>query len=826
MTEPDTRSSQPHAIRVLSLRSGGSSLGRKLRRITDLSRFTSLIRLDLSENLLTSCAGLEVLSKSLQHLNLSQNRIESMTPLFQLTKLRVLDMSNNRVVEISSKISSLTSLTELHLDGNQIEDISALVRVQSLRHLSLTDNKIDNYVSFVRSNFPHLEILDDESDLEQTDPSEQEERTPKSWQSLFDTAAATPTKSLTKSTQMKSTQKAQRTAKHAAQAASQAVDISSLAVRTALTTQRLTMHTEMTRLNLLRSEVRTVEMANAKATLECEDSLSKLAHSERLRMERVEAARNEYRHLEVYESESKSLRNSIQGETEEHQRLVSQTQTLSEELQRRTQIVRDLTNRHRAAIESLAMTNIQVETESKHFQELKSELTTHTTRLENVSRRCAVEQESLNSSELKSKSIQITLSQLERELEIHETEHYKSLSLLQDAQNSYQDETDEMNQRMDVCRDALRHELEELRSETTQLYEVNKLRDTAKDALAEARLQWSKTRENVDTEIKTLLKLRQDVQRVSSQLERENVKFTSISREAKRFHEEAEVQSTRLEDSRHEIHAWNETKTREQHVLRVERTSLAAMRRDLKSELSSAAESLALHDRRGVEIYRMGKEFDALRNTEMKYRLEKQNAERQLASSRKSSTSSRDKILVLRRELAESRSSCTNLEHRNSELVDKLSVLRTNEKHRGNRTRRLQAEYDRMRLEDAARNEALLCSTHEVETLKRKARSRRSQEKDTAEEMNRIRTELSEYVNTNRSVRSELTEMIAENELNVTRASKLRVELRKARCDLSGFDEDEYKTGESDGVSTLRNRLHNRMLTGGGGVVAIEGTSY
>ena len=54
------------------------------------------------------------------------------------------------------------------------------------------------------------------------------------------------------------------------------------------------------RLNLLRGEMRTVEMAHEKASAELEDSLRQLTHSEKLRIERLEAANTEYRHLEAY----------------------------------------------------------------------------------------------------------------------------------------------------------------------------------------------------------------------------------------------------------------------------------------------------------------------------------------------------------------------------------------------------------------------------------------------------------------------------------------------------------------------------------------------
>ena len=214
-------------------------MGRKLRRITDLSRFTHLIRLDLSDNIFRSCEGLDVLASSLRHLDLSQNRIESLTPLLRLTNLQVLDLSNNQITNIPSKISSLSSLTTLHLDSNKIKDISALVPLHtSLRHLSLTGNTITDYADFVRSNFPRLETLD-ESYLHH-DEQEHEENVPKSWQTLFDATESivlTPTKSRTS----EAISTARKSAIQAAKASSLAADRSSLAATHALKAQRITV---------------------------------------------------------------------------------------------------------------------------------------------------------------------------------------------------------------------------------------------------------------------------------------------------------------------------------------------------------------------------------------------------------------------------------------------------------------------------------------------------------------------------------------------------------------------------------------------------------
>ena len=231
-------------------------MGHKLRRITDLSRFTHLIRLDLSDNILRSCEGLEVLASSLRHLDLSQNRIESLTPLLRLTNLQVLDLSNNQITDIPSKISSLSSLTTLHLDSNKIKDISALVPLRtSLMHLSLTGNTITDYVDFVlRSNFPRLETLD-ESYL---DRDKQEDNVPKSGKHCLtqrNLSFSHPRKTRT-SEAINAISTARKSAMQAAKASSLAADRSSLAATHALKAQQITVHTQVTsmtnRLNLLR----------------------------------------------------------------------------------------------------------------------------------------------------------------------------------------------------------------------------------------------------------------------------------------------------------------------------------------------------------------------------------------------------------------------------------------------------------------------------------------------------------------------------------------------------------------------------------------------
>lgn len=740
-------------------------MGHKLRRVTNLSRFRDLIRLDLSDNLLNSCEGLEVLESSLQHLNLSQNHIKSLTPLLRLSQLQVLDLSNNRIANIPSKISSLVSLTTLHLDSNEIQDISALVPLRSLRHLSLTRNKIQNYVEYVRSNFPHLETLDESYLHRKQSDEERDNNIPKSWQTLFDATEAivlTPTKhkrqdNHTSSETTIAISTAQKSAIQAANASSIAADRSSLAATHALKAQQITIHTQVTsmanRLNLLRGEMRTAEMAHAKASSECEDSLRKLTHSERLRIERLEAANTEHRCMEAYESESKMLKESITRETKEiaslqnkHTDLVNRTKSLSTELERRRQIVHDLSERHRIAIENLAITNRDLHAETKCVADLRREIDTETLAFQDMCRRRVIEQKNLSETEINSASGRLSMKRIAHELETHEMRHHDSLENLRRVERSYANEKERLNKDLEASRRELHQQLEKVRHETETLRKTSVYCDTAKDALSETKLQWSATRRSIETERKELERVSAELEQVSSRVRDSTKGQNALENELKLLREEVKAETLSFDEMSGEMSFWREKKSTDLHTLHTERVSLSTMRRQLKSELSSAAETMALHDQRALKMKRLGREFDTVRSAEMRFRLEKQNAERQLNTARKASVSSREKIRTLHRELTESERTCSSLRHHNTELSDKLSCVKTSEKHRGNRTRRLQVEFEQMRGEHGKAEEALLCSRHEIDILRRRTAKEAKKAEDAAEELNRLRTQLSEYV--------------------------------------------------------------------------------
>ena len=441
-----------------------------------------------------------------------------------------------------------------------------------------------------------------------------------------------------------------------------------------------------------------------------------------------------------------------------HTDIVNQTKSLSVELERRREIVYKLSEQHRIAIENLAVTNRDLNEKTRCVSNISSQVKTEASIFEDLSTRREIEQESMIQVEAKAKSSHLAMKRIEHELETHETRHHDFLQELRGLEKE-----------LDSSRQKREQQLEQLGQEKEKLRKTVLFRDEAKDALSESRLQWSATRRSIETEQRQLERESRELKDLSGQIrnstwcccsshrvrrERLLLSIISLTRqhthtgttrrdalanELKLFRDQVQAESLRFEDMTEEMRSWKETR-------HAERISLSSMRRELESELIRAAETLALHDQRALKLKRLEKRFDSVRSAEMRYRLEKQNAERQLDTSRKASVSSRDKIRTLRLELAESQKIRSNLQRHNTDLSDKLSCAKTSEKHRGNRTRRLQVEFERMRIEHEKTEEALVCSSREIDMLKRRTVKKTRKYEDVAEEMNRLRMEVSEYV--------------------------------------------------------------------------------
>lgn len=81
--------------------------------------------------------------KSLEHLNIPNNRIRNLTGIGSLTNLHYLNLSGNRISEIPDEIENLQNLFELDLSNNRIKKVNTgITKLKNLKILNLKGNKI------------------------------------------------------------------------------------------------------------------------------------------------------------------------------------------------------------------------------------------------------------------------------------------------------------------------------------------------------------------------------------------------------------------------------------------------------------------------------------------------------------------------------------------------------------------------------------------------------------------------------------------------------------------------------------------------------------
>ena len=105
-----------------------------------LAGLTSLERLSLDENGITSLAGLSGLT-ALEWLSLRSNQIVDIEPLSGMTALEWLSLFSNQIVDIEP-LAGMTALEWLSLGSNQIGDIEPLSGMTALEELWLFSNQI------------------------------------------------------------------------------------------------------------------------------------------------------------------------------------------------------------------------------------------------------------------------------------------------------------------------------------------------------------------------------------------------------------------------------------------------------------------------------------------------------------------------------------------------------------------------------------------------------------------------------------------------------------------------------------------------------------
>ncbi|MEQ2240354.1 hypothetical protein ILYODFUR_013937, partial [Ilyodon furcidens] len=129
-----------------------------------LHDFTSLVRLDLNNNLIEKIWGLDHLT-NLTWLNLSCNRIKNIEGLESLQKLELLNLSNNQI-SLLNNMDTLENLSHFFISKNLIRRTDTLLylrRFKSLFKLSIAGNPLtekDDHSLYVAAFFPNVTLLD------------------------------------------------------------------------------------------------------------------------------------------------------------------------------------------------------------------------------------------------------------------------------------------------------------------------------------------------------------------------------------------------------------------------------------------------------------------------------------------------------------------------------------------------------------------------------------------------------------------------------------------------------------------------------------------
>lgn len=125
---------------------------------------SSLISIDLSENLVSNVTNLLSAIQSgenLKELKLKNNQITELTSLSKLSNLEYLDLSNNKIENVSMEnFKNMTKLTHLYLTGNRLKNIdtNSFLDAENLMVLLLNNNFLNIYPNI--SNMKRLKILD------------------------------------------------------------------------------------------------------------------------------------------------------------------------------------------------------------------------------------------------------------------------------------------------------------------------------------------------------------------------------------------------------------------------------------------------------------------------------------------------------------------------------------------------------------------------------------------------------------------------------------------------------------------------------------------
>lgn len=109
----------------------------------------AIASLKLASKEITNISGIENFT-TLINLDLGDNLISNIEPLSQLTSLTWLNLNNNKNISDISPISTLTNLTNLYIGGNKISDITRIAPLLNLTSLAVYSNEISDVTLFGR----------------------------------------------------------------------------------------------------------------------------------------------------------------------------------------------------------------------------------------------------------------------------------------------------------------------------------------------------------------------------------------------------------------------------------------------------------------------------------------------------------------------------------------------------------------------------------------------------------------------------------------------------------------------------------------------------
>lgn len=114
-----------------------------IESVEDFKYFTSLKKLNISNNKITNFRGFENL-KALEEMKAFNNNVQDVSALANVKSLKYLDLANNQIKD-AKPLTNLINLEVLNLSANRIEKIDGFENLKNLKELDLSQNRIKDF---------------------------------------------------------------------------------------------------------------------------------------------------------------------------------------------------------------------------------------------------------------------------------------------------------------------------------------------------------------------------------------------------------------------------------------------------------------------------------------------------------------------------------------------------------------------------------------------------------------------------------------------------------------------------------------------------------